>query len=92
MAADADATFGMQAGFPLSLATRVLKYTDSACRIPIPKDDVGDQLLKRWIFLHVRPWQITRLRGFEQSPKVPVDISGKALKVAQAVKVRGRDN
>ena len=93
MPADADAALAVQPAFALPCAARVLKYRLAARRVAVPKDAVGDQLLIAGVLLHFAAQLQAGIRRAEQFVEISLDVSGqKALKVAQPMKQRGRDD
>ena len=92
VAADADAKFGVEAGFAHAAAALVLEDVDRALVVGPAEEDVGDELLEAGVFFHAAAGQVLDLVAFEEARQVAGDFGGEALEVAELVEEGGGDD
>jgi hypothetical protein len=81
MAADADRPLCMKPSFPLCGSSLVVKHLTIAA-----KHAIRDQLLERWILLHLWTRPVTGILRIQNHFQIAIDVVAKALKVADLMK------
>src|SRR5689334_17748237 len=86
MAADTDATLGVQPAFALALATRVLEEEFLSGWVAKAKNHVRNKLLEARILLHRRPRPVAGMGRVEQIRQIALGVATEALKMADSMK------
>src|SRR5688572_16994182 len=92
MPADADAPLGMQAGFALPTAARVLKERDAAGLVSVAEDDIGNELLEAGVLLHGAARAIADEPRLQQGGEIAIDVARDPLEMSQPMELRGRND